>query len=186
MTTAAEAEQIAEKNLAPHLPRRWRHTIGVARAARSLAERIGLQDDDGDLLVAGAWLHDIGYSPDLATSGFHPLDGADHLRALGIEADVASLVAGHTNAEVEAGFHGLGGELTRHLPGSARAQWLLPMLTYCDLTTSVDGDPTDIDGRLADIYDRYSPDDIVHRAITQGEQQLREIHSLVGAQSSRP
>jgi len=26
-------------------------------------------------LEAAAWLHDIGYAPDLVVSGFHPLDG---------------------------------------------------------------------------------------------------------------
>jgi HD superfamily phosphodiesterase len=33
-----------------------------------------------DLLEAAAWLHDIGYSPEIAVSGFHPLDGARYLR----------------------------------------------------------------------------------------------------------
>ncbi len=31
-------------------------------------------------LVAAAYLHDIGYAPELAITGFHPLDGARHLR----------------------------------------------------------------------------------------------------------
>jgi hypothetical protein len=28
------------------------------------------------MLVAAAILHDVGYAPDLATTGFHPLDAA--------------------------------------------------------------------------------------------------------------
>ena len=53
------------------------------------------------LLVAAAWLHDIGYAPTLAATVFHPLDGARHLRALGHER-LARLVAYHSSARWEA------------------------------------------------------------------------------------
>ena len=45
--------------------------------ACSLAAVLGA---DADLLEAAAWLHDIGYSPDLAVTGLHALDGARYLR----------------------------------------------------------------------------------------------------------
>jgi hypothetical protein len=38
---------------------------------------LSLPDD----LVAAAWLHDIGYAPELAKTGFHPLDGSAALAA---------------------------------------------------------------------------------------------------------
>ena len=66
------AERLARTLLEGPLPRRWAHVQGVAAQARSLAPMLG---DDADLLEAAAWLHDIGYAPDLAKTGFHPLDG---------------------------------------------------------------------------------------------------------------
>ncbi len=60
---------------------RWDHVVGVAAAARAVVEVVPAEDLD--LLVAAAWLHDIGYSPAIAGTGFHPLDGARHLRSLG-------------------------------------------------------------------------------------------------------
>jgi hypothetical protein len=30
---------------------------------------------DRPVLIAAAWLHDIGYAPGLPETGFHPLDG---------------------------------------------------------------------------------------------------------------
>jgi HD superfamily phosphodiesterase len=67
-----DAARLAESKLAGPLPRRWRHVRSVARRARWAAKELSLSDD----LVAAAWLHDIGYAPDLAETGFHPLDGA--------------------------------------------------------------------------------------------------------------
>jgi predicted HD phosphohydrolase len=66
-----DAASLAETNLAEIMPRRWRHVRSVARRARWTGKRLALPDD----LVAAAWLHDIGCAPDLAETGFHPLDG---------------------------------------------------------------------------------------------------------------
>lgn len=52
-------------------------------------------------LVVAALLHDIGYAPELATTGYHTLDGARFIGAHG-EPNVASLVAHHTDARREA------------------------------------------------------------------------------------
>lgn len=67
--TALWARDLARKHLETPLPRRWAHTQGVARQARTLAPILG---DQADLLEAAAWLHDVGYTPDLVTTGFHP------------------------------------------------------------------------------------------------------------------
>lgn len=60
------------------MPRRWRNTIGVARQAENLVAILDAPQDR-EILVAAAWLHDIGYSEALRDSGFHPLDGARYL-----------------------------------------------------------------------------------------------------------
>jgi len=76
-TLASWAQQLARALLQQPLPRRWAHVQGVAARARSLAPVLGA---DAELLEAAAWLHDIGYAPDLATTGLHQLDGARYLR----------------------------------------------------------------------------------------------------------
>src|SRR5689334_25333175 len=78
MTTLASwAEQLARALLQEPLPCRWAHSQGVAARARGLAPVLGA---DADLLMAAAWLHDIGYAPGLAVTGLHALDGARYLR----------------------------------------------------------------------------------------------------------
>jgi hypothetical protein len=55
------AEDLAEPRLAASLPRRWQHVRSVGRRARWVAKTLDLPDE----LVAAAWLHDIGYAPQL-------------------------------------------------------------------------------------------------------------------------
>ena len=38
-------------------------------------------------------------------------------------------------------------------------------LTYCDMTTSPDGEPVPVERRLAEITDRYGPGHLVSRSI---------------------
>lgn len=64
---------VAEEELAWSLPRRWAHSQGVGWRAAELARGAGA---DADLLESAAVLHDVGYAPRLAVTGFHPLDGA--------------------------------------------------------------------------------------------------------------
>ena len=116
-------------------------------------------------MVDAAWLHDIGYSPKLAHTGFHPIDGADYLvsRAPQFSRNVACLVAHHTGAYAEAQERGLVAELGRYPePVDAVA---LAILSCADLCTAPDGaliDPTD---RIGEVLTRYPADHPVHRAI---------------------
>ena len=96
--TIDDAARLAEERLAEALPGRWRHVRSVARRARWVAKELALPDD----LVTAAWLHDIGYAPELAETGFHPLDGARYLRRVGVDGQVVSLVAYHSCAQIEA------------------------------------------------------------------------------------
>src|SRR5580704_11248806 len=76
--------------------RRWAHVQGVAARARRLASVLGAE---AGLLEAAAWLHDIGYIPDLAVTGLHALDGARYLRdAHQADARLCGLVAHHSYA----------------------------------------------------------------------------------------
>jgi hypothetical protein len=153
------AEELARKLLEVPLPRRWAHVQGVAAQARTLAPVLG---DDADLLEAAAWLHDIGYSPELAETGFHPLDGARYLRDVH-QADpvLCSLVGHHSWAVVEAEERGLADVLSREFPAADTA--LSDALTYCDATTTPDGSAVTVHDRLAEIRERYGPDSMVTR-----------------------
>ena len=69
---------------------------------------------DADLLEAAAWLHDIGYHPDLADTGLHGLDGARYLRdQQHADPMLCRLVAHHSCAVIEADERGLAHVLTR-------------------------------------------------------------------------
>ncbi len=71
---------------------------------------------DVALLVSAAWLHDIGYAPEVVDTAFHPLDGVRFLRDRGFPHRLASLVAHHSCAVVEAELRGLAVELERAFP----------------------------------------------------------------------
>jgi hypothetical protein len=148
------ARQIAEMLLAEPLPRRWAHTQGVAAAARRLAPILG---EDAELLEVAAWLHDIGYAPAIAHVDFHPLDGARYLRdAEHADLRVCALVAYHTGGLDGARERGLGDEL--EVEFTAPSEFLEDAITYCDLTTSPDGNEVDPEERVADIVRRYGAD----------------------------
>ena len=160
-TLASWAQQLARALLQEPLPRRWAHVQGVAARARSLAPVLGA---DADLLEAAAWLHDVGYAPDLAVTGLHQLDGARYLRdAQHADAMLCRLVAHHSCAIIEAGERGLADVLS--LEFEPAPQELSSALTYCDMTTSPDGELVPVEQRLAEIHDRYGPGHLVSRSI---------------------
>ncbi|NDU75682.1 HD domain-containing protein [Actinomadura sp. DSM 109109] len=166
--TAAWARDLARNHLEAPLPRRWAHTQGVARQARTLAPILG---DNADLLEAAAWLHDIGYAPDLINTGFHPLDGARYLRdAHRADGHLCRLVAHHSCALIEAKERGLAESLVRDFP--APNTELARALIYCDMTTTPDGNPVSVDARLAEIRNRYGPRHLVTRSISRAQSHL--------------
>jgi len=139
---------------------RLAHVRGVAAAAERLVERI--DPLEAEALVAGAWLHDVGYAPSVRSTGFHSLDGAVFVRAEGFPALVVSLVAYHTGAVFEARERGLSEALAEF---AEPPDFLLDVLTCADMTTGPDGSPVRADDRLSEILSRYAEDDPVHRAI---------------------
>jgi hypothetical protein len=123
----------------------------VARRAAWAADTLSLPDQ----LVIAAWLHDIGYAPELAVTGFHPLDGARFLRRAGADGQVVSLVAYHSCAEIEAGTRGLASVLATEFAPADPV--LADVLLWCDMTTGPDGDHVSPADRLAEIRQRYGP-----------------------------
>ena len=149
----------AEARLGLALARRWRHVRSVARRAGRVAETLSLPE----ILVAAAWLHDIGHAPELVETGFHPLDGARFLRRVGVDVQVVNLVAYHSCAQIEADVRGLGGELAAEFTPADPV--LSDALLYCDMTTGPDGDYVRPADRLAEIRERYGPGHQVTRFV---------------------
>ena len=183
MTTVVWARDLARGLLADALPRRWAHVQGVAAKAERVAASLALS---AEVLVAAAWLHDVGYAPDVIDTGFHPLDGARYLAGLGVSERVVNLVARHSYAILEAEFRGVGPRLA-DFPDERGG--LRDALWYCDLTTSPDGESVGAAERIGEIKERYGPSDIVTRFITEGAWELlaavdRTERRLGGQQAS--
>jgi putative nucleotidyltransferase with HDIG domain len=168
MDLAAWAADEAERRLSP-LDSRWAHTQGVAARARALLGTVPVADRE--MLIAAAYLHDIGYALELRGSGFHPLDGARWLRQCGHDR-LACLVAHHSGARFEAKARGLAYALAEFpQDDSATAD----VLTYCDLTTDPEGLEVTPSVRLAEIESRYGGDSDVARGMNAGERALAAL-----------
>ena len=144
----AAAEQTAARLLGS-LGDRWLHTAGVARRAAELAEPLGLEPD---VLVAAAWLHDIGYAQVAVVTGFHPLDGARYIAGLLWPARIADLVAHHSGARFVATARGLSPELAAYRDEGGP---MSDALTYADQTVGVTGQRVALSERRAEMLRRH-------------------------------
>ena len=156
------AEQTAEDLLRAELPRRWAHVQKVAARAGRLSEFLG---DDAELLHAAAWLHDVGYASALASTRFHPLDGARYLATTDVPSRLVGLVAFHSSAAAEAEALGLTDEMVGY---SDERTLTRDLLWYADMTIGPDGQCMDFAERMADVRERYAPDHYVVRALDAG------------------
>ena len=135
------------------------------------------------LLHGGAaWLHDIGYSPALEVTGFHPLDGARWLRHHGWPDDICRLAAWHTEPLEEAHLLGLDEELAAEFVRPSRLA--SAALTWADPTSSPAGERWDPERRLSDILERYPPGSTVHEPTSASlpalRRAVREIGDMLG------
>jgi hypothetical protein len=161
------AEAIARDLLAGPLPFRWAHSLGVR--ARSAVCRPVLDVDAAEVLEQAAILHDVGYSPPIAVTGFHALDGARHLRSVDYDERVTNLVAHHSCAAVEAELRDLSGALADF---DQEDGLVADCLILCDMTTRPDGGLVDIEERLSEILRRYGESSLVGRFIEAASPQL--------------
>ena len=147
---------------------RWLHTRSVARFALELQARTG---DVSAAVVAAAWLHDVGYGPEMVDTGFHPLDGASWLRIQGIPEGIVALVAYHSGAIFEAEERGLLvalADFTEPDPDQ------LDMLTLVDMAVGPTGERVSVKSRLDEILSRYPADHPVNRAVKRSRPSLIE------------
>ena len=178
----ASPQQIATQLLGD-VGTRLPHSRRVAKQASMVSEF--LDDRWSSAIVDAAWLHDIGHSPAVCSSGFHSLDGARWLRVEGFSEETCSLVAWHTGAIHEARERGLEDELrAEFLPPSPPA---LDALTWADLTSSPSGELISPEVRLDEILDRYELGSAVRLAVAAGLKDLQasteRIEQLQGARN---
>jgi hypothetical protein len=172
MTLTGWAAGYAEELLAP-LGDRWAHVQGVVRQALEVAAI--LPAEEREVLVAAAYLHDLGYAPALVETGFHALDGARHLRALGYER-LAGLVAYHSGARCEAELRGLAAELAEFADEASATSITL---TYCDMTTGPGGEVITYEERLAGVERRYGAEHVVARSVRHARAEVERCTAFV-------
>ncbi|MFD0315071.1 HD domain-containing protein [Streptomyces flavalbus] len=182
--TLGWARRIAEAELGESLPRRLVHSQGVAARAEELGRLLGT---DANLLNAAAILHDVGYAPRLAITGFHPLDGARFLRdEHGADERLARLVANHSFALLEAEERGLREALATEFP-LLDDPLLVDALVYCDMTTTPDGGRTTAQDRVAEIVGRYGADSVVGRFIRRAAPEIfSSVERVEAALAAQP
>ncbi|MFV2100006.1 HD domain-containing protein [Micromonospora sp. LOL_024] len=159
------AREVARHLLETPLPRRWSHVQAVAAKADRISAAVPIRDRE--VLVASAWLHDVGYSPDLVDTGFHSLDGGRWLRRQKHDERIAALVAHHSCAWLEAEERGLGEVLAAEFAREETA--VTDALCFSDITTGPDGQDFEVLERLAEIRSRYGPEHLVTRFIGRAE-----------------
>ncbi|SBT69189.1 HD domain-containing protein [Micromonospora sediminicola] len=169
MTALIEtARDMARLLLEAPLPRRWTHVQAVAAKADRISAAVPVEDRS--VLVASAWLHDVGYSPTLVDTGFHALDGGRWLRRERFDGRIAALVAHHSCAWLEAEERGLGQVLAAEFPREETA--VTDALCFSDMTTGPDGQDFAVLDRLAEIRSRYGPEHLVTRFIKRAEPEM--------------
>ena len=147
------ARDLARRLLRRPLPQRWLHTQGVANRAAELAGTV--RKKDRPVLIAAAWLHDIGYAPDIQETGFHPLDGAMYLSRHGWDDRLVALVAHHSGSRFVAQERGFGAMMTEF---NFEDSPVSDALTYADQTVGPHGRRMTVPYRIAEAITRHGPD----------------------------
>lgn len=129
---------------------RLRHVHQAGTVAQGLA--VLFTPEEHRLLVAAAALHDIGYAPELAHTGFHPLDGGTFLSDQGYSPRLAGLVAHHSHAQLLAPDDSIR-RLLRRFPDEESL--LSDALAYSDMHSHPSGAPVLAEDRIADINRRH-------------------------------
>lgn len=149
---------------------RMSHSTGVATRAGQLAGTVAARERQ--LLIAAAWLHDIGYAPAAEVTGFHALDGAVFLAARGWPPRLCGLVAYHSGAAFAADELGFASGLGRFAHEESEVS---DALTYADQTTGPDGRPVTLTERMAEMLARHGSSSMQARIHDEREPYLRAI-----------
>jgi len=161
-------------------PDRLAHSQAVAGRAEFLT--LAVEPEHAPLLVAAAWLHDIGYAPGLRDTGFHPIDGARHLQTIGWPPAICNLVAHHSGARFVASIL----HLDRQLEAYRFSQDAVSdALTVADQTIGPKGQAMTVDERMSDMLKRHGPNSPNALAHPQRERYIRAAARRVAVRLER-
>ncbi|MET8519768.1 HDIG domain-containing metalloprotein [Nocardioides sp. NPDC004968] len=166
MATNLDAARAEAQRLVEPLGRRWMHLQAVGRCAEGVADALAL---DRLSFPAAAWLHDIGYAPELIDTGMHAIDGARYLARQGWDPLIVSMVAHHSCALLEAAERDLSDALNDFERPPADYE---DAICFCDMTNGPAGDPVAASDRLDEIEVRYGPDHLVTRFIRKARPEI--------------
>lgn len=141
---------------------RYKHTISVSLLMKDKASEIGL---DPNIAQCIGMLHDIGYTDRIKTSGFHALDGYNHL--LKIDKTAAERIALHTSTPEEAALRNIA------IPKIKQDLYAV-LLSYADARVMGNGKVVSFDERLQDIINRYGEEHVVSIANKKAWIRLKE------------
>lgn len=151
---------------------RLAHIRRVLQTAREIEAR---HPFDGRL-VAAALYHDLGYAPDLAVTGYHPIDGAMLARADGLDAEIVDAVLHHSGAWLLA--QRTRPELAAEHYGPACRMMDTPLsraLTFCDNRSGPRGERFTLAQRVAEIRVRHARNTALMAALDVTLPALEEI-----------
>ena len=161
-------------------PDRLAHSKAAARRAEFLTPAV--EPMYAPLLIAAAWLHDIGYAPGLRDTGFHPIDGARHLQTIGWPPAICNLVAHHSGARFVARVL----QLDRQLEAYRFSQDAVSdALTVADQTIGPKGQAMTVDERMSDMLKRHGPNSPNALAHPQRERYIRAAERRVAVRLER-
>ena len=174
MQTILDAKLYA-KMLLRDMPDLWQHVEAVASYADEISTQLLLSPNEHEVCVMAAWLHDIGHTPSLATTGFPHLDGATHLRELGLHR-IANIVAYHSSGQDEAFYRGLANNLALFTPDLSLAS---DCVTFADMSTGPNGERMRLEARVGEVTARYGNAHVVSRGMHTAVPRLRTIFTNV-------
>jgi hypothetical protein len=128
--------------------------------------------EDGDLLLAAAAVHDLGFGAEVAALGvgFPAVDAARYLEKQGAPRRLAHLVAHSAYSALEGSLRGFEAE---YADFEDERTPLRDALWYCCLTTGPDGDPMTLEERISEWSIRYAGDPVIARYAELAPPELR-------------
>lgn len=169
------------KRLAQYIDKksnRYLHILGVVDEMRILLKDIDANEKKKGELILAAFLHDIGYSEKLKTTGFHPMDGAMFCYRNKLPKRIVSSVMFHSGAyydakrmnhNVKSFYEAYENTLTK------KEKLYIDLITFCDLHRSPKGEKVTFNERMNEIKARYGEKHSVYTSMEDKRLYFEEL-----------
>ncbi|WP_432738245.1 HAD-IIB family hydrolase [Maridesulfovibrio sp. FT414] len=139
---------------------RLAHMRQARRTAERLVNQLGYDSVLAEKIVTAALFHDVGYSEELRSTGFHPLDGAVFLAHCNAPEEVIEAVLWHSSTPIEIESMPEMKTLYDRFPEPELDGIIHDAVRYCDFRTSPVGEPFTFGQRIAELEHRFGADSI--------------------------